>query len=46
MRNKQQELWWHFKDVLGELSIAEITANKEMIIRAELIEFLFLKMAI
>ena len=46
MKNKQQKLWWHFRDVLGELSIEEIAANKEMIIRAELVELLFLKMAI
>ena len=44
MGSKQQELCWHFRTILGALSIQEIMTNKEEIKRAELIEILFLKM--
>ena len=43
MTTKQKKLWQHFIAILGELSIKEIMANKEMIKRAELVHVLFFK---
>lgn len=45
MKCSVKEIQHYFRVVLGELSVEEIVKNRELILRAELINNLFLKSA-